>query len=178
MKRLYLLRHAQAASAQGTNDKERVLTPQGKADSKALGSMMVKKDYIPDLVLCSAATRTRQTLEGVSETLTDLNTEFREDFYNAPTGALFTGIQNVLDKYSSVLVIAHNPGIHDLALRMSASGGTNFLSRLATSYAPGSVSILNCEVEHWEDLSFDTNRLIDRQEPLDYNAPERPTRWM
>ncbi|MCD8496669.1 MAG: hypothetical protein LRZ85_00395 [Alphaproteobacteria bacterium] len=47
MKRLYLLRHAQALSSSPTGDKGRPLSPQGLADAAALGQMMVRKEYRP-----------------------------------------------------------------------------------------------------------------------------------
>jgi phosphohistidine phosphatase len=65
--RLYLLRHAKAGWAQpGVRDFDRPLDASGLADAEAMGALMRTGNYIPDLTLCSNATRARQTLEGLA----------------------------------------------------------------------------------------------------------------
>jgi len=51
MKRLYLLRHAQANHG-GTSDKLRSLTTQGHSDAASMGAVMARQNYVPDYILC------------------------------------------------------------------------------------------------------------------------------
>ena len=61
MKNLYLVRHANAYPSI-ENDKERILTPQGVKEVKAVAQKILQKDFAIDIVICSTATRTKQTL--------------------------------------------------------------------------------------------------------------------
>ena len=180
MKTLLILRHAQALSTEiGGSDKTRKLSPQGKADARALGKVMAQRHLRPSLVLCSPATRTRQTLEYVMESLEDLETHFPESFYNAPPEAYLAGIHDIHDDtIETFMVVGHNPGIHTLAARLAADEGSGLMDRLISSYAPATLSVLECNVARWADIAFHQNKLADVLETVDYNAPERPTRWM
>lgn len=178
MKRLYLLRHAQALSSSDSGDKGRALSPQGMEDATALGLMMARRHYRPGLVLCSPATRTRQTLEGVLEAMDGLAVQCPEHLYNAGYSAFMEGLEDVPDTITSLLIIAHNPGIHDFAARLaSEDSASSHLARLMQGFKPGALAAFDCPIESWMDLADETNLLIDFQDPQDYNAPAGPTRW-
>lgn len=180
MKTLLILRHAQALSTEvGGSDKTRKLSPQGKEDARALGKVMRQRGFAPDLVLCSPATRTKQTLECVVENLGEVETRYPESFYNAPPEAYLAGIHDIFDDHvKTLMVVGHNPGIHSLAARLAADDSSGLMDRLITSYAPATMTVLECNATGWADVRLHQNRLVDVLETVDYNAPERPTRWM
>src|SRR5256885_16922284 len=66
---LVILRHAKAARPAGVADVDRPLTDRGHADAAAAGAWLAARGYVPDLVLCSPAKRTRQTWHGVAMAL-------------------------------------------------------------------------------------------------------------
>lgn len=176
MKRLYVLRHAQALSSSDSGDKGRALSPQGLEDATALGQMMVRKHYRPGLILCSPATRTRQTLDCLG--LSGVETHFPERLYNGGYTAFMDVLEDVPDTVTSLLIIAHNPGIHDFAARLSSEDSpSSHIARLMQGFKPGALAALDCPIESWLDLNDETNLLADFQEPIDYNAPAGPTRW-
>lgn len=178
MKQLLILRHAQALSTpSGGTDKDRALSPQGKDDTRALGATMSHKDIKPDIVLCSPAVRTRQTVEGVMEAVPVAKTEYPEAFYNAAPETYINAAQGVSDGANSLLIVGHNPGIHMFAASM-ADPDSPLMDRLAMSYAPATLSILEFEADHWADIAAGQGKLLAVLETIDYNAPERPTRWM
>ena len=82
MKRLYLLRHAQAQGSHLDGDYARELSDQGVLEASMLGEVMSARGYRPDFVFCYAAKRTRMTHQAINATLSDLNTEYREDLYS------------------------------------------------------------------------------------------------
>lgn len=176
-KRLFLLRHAQALPSDGISDEGRKLTPKGKADALALGVLMKKKGYHPDKILCSPAIRTRQTLEGILENLGAIDTLFPKPLYNGGADDLLRAIGQVDDNVKSLLIVAHNPGIHSLAAHLALEQSANLMNKLTAGYAPGTLTVLDCPCKSWIDLQSGQNPLHDFLEALDYNAPATPARW-
>ncbi|MFP4313777.1 MAG: SixA phosphatase family protein [Alphaproteobacteria bacterium] len=178
MKRLYILRHAQALSTPvGGSDFDRPLAPQGLEDAKALGRKMAKHDYKPDICLYSPALRTTQTLENLE--LSCKSVSAVEDMYDANAQRLLDLINNSEDDYASLLLVGHNPAIHELAMRLAGEeSAASPMQRMMQGYKPGSLSVFDCPCAVWNDVEYGGNILSDFLEPLDYNAPERPTRWM
>ena len=179
MKRLYLLRHAQALSTPvGGKDFDRALSPQGTEDTKALGALMEEKSYAPDVSLYSPALRTFETFQNLH--LKNTASEAIEEIYDANAEGLLDVIYGCDDGVDSLLIVGHNPTIHELTIRLSSeeSSQTLFRRLMSEGYKPGSLSVLDCPCVHWNDIQLGENTLIDLQEPLDYNAPNRPTRWM
>jgi phosphohistidine phosphatase len=159
MKTLFILRHAEAAPGSANGDFERNLTPRGMEQAKALGAAMRAKNYAPTLVVCSAAKRTRQTLEGVLETVKIPSVEHTKDIYYATTPELLEFLQALDDKYESVLMVGHNPAIHELAAMLAADGDLTI--QLARGYAPGTLSVLSVPGTRWKDVQPNENKLTD-----------------
>jgi len=179
MKRLLILRHAQSLGTEtGGTDKTRKLSPNGIKDAQVLGALMAREGLQPDAVLCSAATRTRQTLEGVMESLEDTKIEYLDRLYNADFDVLVSAIQGLSDNVETVLLVAHNPGIHTLAARLAADDGSAAAERLLMSYAPATLTVLDCDIDDWTAIKPYANRVTAVHETTEYNADDRPTRWM
>ena len=177
-KRLYLLRHAQAApSGTGISDIDRFLTDKGLGDAAALGKYLSSQNLKPELVLCSSAKRTQQTLKELSTSFDELNVQKSVDIYHASAGQLLGMIQDCTST-QSIMIVGHNPSIYELAAMLSTQGCERVLSRLSQGYQPASLSIIDCECESWAEINPDHCALSELVNPLDYNAPERPTRWM
>jgi phosphohistidine phosphatase len=121
MKRLILLRHAKAErSAPSGRDFDRPLSPRGLNEAARAGRVLAAAGLIPDVVLVSAATRTVQTWSQASPALPDAKVQVRQDLYNASSERLHAAARAEHDA-KTVLVIAHNPGIGDLAYELIAS---------------------------------------------------------
>jgi phosphohistidine phosphatase len=178
MKRLLLLRHAQAMPAEGGSDIDRVLSPKGLADALALGRVLKAGGLIPAHILCSSAKRTQQTCAEVLKGLdTPVHTEFSKKIYSAGLGDLLELIQSADDGLESLMIIGHNPTIYELAMRMGAEGPESVLNHLGQGYAPASLSVIEADIERWADMCLGAGRITALLDPLDYNAPARPTRW-
>ncbi|PHY93556.1 phosphohistidine phosphatase [Acetobacter pomorum] len=143
MRRLVLLRHAEAASAPLGNfsvdaDMNRPLTPAGQEAAQRCGHWLAAHGIVPDTILCSPAVRTRQTLAGVVAALAcPLPTpEYCADIYDATPEALLAQIQRVPDSAHTVLMVGHNPGISLLAHQLDMQA-----SALDQGFAPASVAV-------------------------------------
>lgn len=170
MKRLFLLRHAEtASSSEDGSDRLRPLTSKGQEDARALGLEIKTRALIPDLVYCSVATRTKQTLACLEDTLEDLSVIELETLYNGSCGDLFAAIQDSSEDVETLMIVAHNPGIHELAGRLTGDGDPALLEKLLFGYPPGSLSVIACPCEKWTDIQLGDNQLTALLSPSDYN---------
>jgi phosphohistidine phosphatase len=90
----------------------------------------------PALVLCSTALRARQTLEALS-----LQGEVghEDDLYGASAADLLARLRRVPDEIGSVMVVGHNPGLHELAVSCSGKGDPLQLARLRGKLPTGAL---------------------------------------
>lgn len=178
-KRLLILRHALALpSSAAIKDIDRDLAPRGIEDANALGRFMKSRDFTPELALCSPAKRTRHTLEGLKKNITFQQILFLEILYSGTVDDYLFEIQHVNSSINTILVVAHNPSIYELAILLSGRGIESHMQRLSEGYKPATLSVLNYLNDNWEELQPASCELVDISDPLDYNAPQRPTRWM
>src|SRR5947199_10702028 len=122
--RLILLRHAKAEKAEpGGDDRQRRLNERGRDDARTIGAYLARHLLIPDLVLASAARRTRETSERLMRELASApTTTYDERLYNAGADKILSAIRETNPAVGTVLVVGHNPGLHDLARLLIASG--------------------------------------------------------
>ena len=156
MAKLYLLRHAQAASFLNGDDKDRMLTAHGIEQAKEVAKYIIDVD----LALCSGAKRTQMTLENAVQAGANIKkTDILDSLYNAPAGDLLNAIHSCADQ--NILVIAHNPGIHILAKTLTGRGEETQIEKLNIFYNPATLSIFDCDINNWADLKPQENTLVD-----------------
>lgn len=158
-KRLILMRHAKSDWTHGLEDHERPLNERGWQAAKRIGSWLKLNDYIPDEVLCSTATRTRETLERLK---LDVEATYSDALYLAEPAQLLNAVKS--SKGQTVLVIAHNPGIAYFAEQMAATPPDH--AKFAT-YPTCSTSVLDFDIEDWADVSAGSGQLVDFIVPRD-----------
>ena len=154
MRRLILMRHAKSDWSHGTSDHDRPLNPRGRKAAAALGDWLRRETLVPDAVLCSTATRTRETC---------LRLELPEDCALFHESALYLaepqGILQVLReraKGATVLLIAHNPGIANAAGALLAETPHHAgFSR----YPSGATTVIDFDIGEWSALAWGTGRL-------------------
>lgn len=178
MKRLLLLRHAQALPAEDGSDIDRKLSPKGLSDALALGRTLRRDGLIPERILCSAALRTRQTCEKLLEGLGhEVHADFAQNIYSASVGDLFKMVQITPGHIETFLMIGHNPAIYELAAKLASDGPETVLNHLGLGYPPTSLSVIESDIVDWGDLDPNTCRVTALYDPLDFNAPATPARW-
>ena len=118
MRQLVLLRHAKAATNSDTGeDFDRPLAARGQEDAPVVGKALLQAGADPLLVLVSAAKRTRETWALVAPHFPKAKVEFREELYLADSEVLMRAAEEA--GAERVMVIAHNPGLHELASRLA-----------------------------------------------------------
>ena len=164
MKTLLLLRHSKAGM--GAPDRDRGLTGRGRRQAAAAGRYLAAEGLLPDLVLCSDARRTRETLDDLALG-EDTATVFAPDLYDGHVPellALLRGIDD--DGVSRVLVIGHNPTISDAGRYLAREGGPAALSRLGLGMPTSGLAVLKFEAAGWSGVGAGT--LVRLLRPADY----------
>jgi phosphohistidine phosphatase len=160
VKTLYLLRHAKSSwDDPGLDDQDRPLAPRGRRAAKKLADHLRRSSIAPELVLCSPSQRTRQTLALIEPALRKPQIRFEPVLYAASEGRLLEVVHGVEQEIESVMVIAHNPGLHALALELTGSGDARDRERLREKLPTGALATLTFAVPAWTDLGQGSGEL-------------------
>jgi phosphohistidine phosphatase len=127
-----VMRHAQSDAGWQGPDRERPLTAQGKVDAREAARAMHGAGHHPGPLLASTALRARQTAEIIAAEL-QLPAEdvhFVDSLYDATTDTLEVEIRALAEQYTLLTLVAHNPGVSELARILSKNPG-------APGYEPG-----------------------------------------
>ena len=170
MKTILLLRHAKSAwSDTRLSDHERPLNRRGERSARAIADHLAQNGPRPDLILCSTATRTRQTLAPLIKRLgapaPPLSLE--DDLYLASEGSLLARLQALADDVATVLLIGHNDGIWQLAETLAARGPAASLAALREKYPTGTLAMLHVPVGTWAELAAGSGELLAFVRPRD-----------
>lgn len=161
MRRLMLLRHSTAAKAEpGESDRDRVLTAEGRADAAVVGAYLVNHSFRPDHALVSAAARTRDTWRQIAVALRVApDPKFDERIYNASAQALFNVIAEAPDDARALLVLGHNPGLHEVAVLLTATGDIDLRERLRENMPTSGIAVIDFALDAWSKLHPRSGRL-------------------
>ncbi len=140
MRSLIIMRHAKAERGDGKADFDRALESRGWHDADRVGAALAAAKLIPDLVLCSAARRTRETFAALLPHISgDCTVEFRRALYEAEANELRAAVEGA--EGSTVLVIGHNPAIQAVAAALA--GQKPGTATLRTSFPTSQAAIFN-----------------------------------
>jgi phosphohistidine phosphatase len=152
---LLVLRHAKSSwDVRGVVDHDRPLAPRGHEATERLRRYLEGLELPLELVLCSTAVRTVQTLEGIRAGLPE-DVEVVQDgrLYAATAPTLLARLHEVPDATRAVLLIGHNPGAQDLVELLTANGDPDARERLATKYPTGGLAQLSVPAA-WSELAW------------------------
>jgi phosphohistidine phosphatase len=153
MPTLIVLRHSKAASPLGTPDVDRPLTGRGRRDAEKAGDELRAADLVPDRVVCSTALRTRQTLDGLA---LDVPVDFESRVYDNSADEIFDLLREQPDDAATVLLVGHNPAMHELVLDLTGAAQDGF---------PTSATAVIEFDGGWADLWPGTGRLVSLTVP-------------
>jgi len=154
---LLLLRHAKSSWADAAvPDHDRPLAPRGDQAARRVRDHLRDSGVRPELVLCSSAVRTRQTLEALRPALDETTHVVLEDsLYGADADELLDRLRAVDGQITSVLLIGHNPGIQDLAIDLAGDGDHAALAQLDRKFPTAALATLELGRTGWADLRPD-----------------------
>lgn len=123
---------------------------------------------VPALILCSPARRTRETLEPLRRFLGDDSVVQIEDaLYLAGAGRLLERLRELPDEQPNVLLIGHDPGLHDLALALATPDRSRGYQQLREKFPTGALVEFALRLPCWRDLAPGTARLVAFTRPRD-----------
>lgn len=162
---LILLRHAKADWPVGVPDHERPLAARGVKDAPQTGAWLVTGGRVPDLVLCSTASRTRQTYRLVAAAFgTQPEVSFLDAIYDASAGELLEFVRAAPDVARTVLLVGHCPGVQRLALALADDTRPDLVSRLHDGYPTNTATVLQTRAA-WSELDPGGASVIDLASP-------------
>ncbi|GHF13132.1 phosphohistidine phosphatase [Kordiimonas sediminis] len=172
MKKIFLLRHAKSDWEDMTQDDfSRPLNARGRQASSDMGRYFLAQGIEPDMVLCSSAARTRETEARLKQACNGgWDCQFLDDLYLAPSHSMLQTLRGVPDDFASVLLIGHNPGIHDLAMQLVKDGEKVDMANLARKYPTCTLSAIKVPVSSFADLTIRKGRLNRFVRPKDLDA--------
>jgi phosphohistidine phosphatase len=161
MRRLILFRHAKAERSQpGEADRTRTLVERGRKDAARIGAYMANHALAPDRVLVSPAVRTQETWKSASGAFKPAPGATTVDrLYEATEHSILAAIKDVPASAHTLLVIGHNPGLHELARLLIASGDIEAREQLMEKLPTSGLVIMDFAVDAWDRLHPHSGRL-------------------
>ena len=161
MHQLHLLRHTKSSWDDDGDDHARPLNRRGREAARLIGGNLPKVVAGFDLVLCSSALRTRETAELVLDGFKPSPKILFEDaLYLASHTALMQRLRQIDKRYDAVMVIGHNPGLHELAMALATPDSVGF-STLVNGKFPTGVRCRFVIGTDWAEIDSTRHRLID-----------------
>jgi len=160
-KTLLLLRHAKSSwDDPALEDFDRPLAPRGVRASQLMGRYIDKAGLTPALVLCSTALRARQTwAQLLLQMHNRVEIEYDDKLYLSEPAEMVARLGQVDDDISPVMIIAHDPGMHRLAIRLTGSGDAGAVERMRVKFPTAALAEIEIEVDRWQDVAPMTGRL-------------------
>lgn len=151
MVKLLLWRHAKAVHQDGLQDMDRFLTARGR-EERQVSAKRIEAAHSPDAIICSVATRTRETLQALTA---DVNPLFSELLYHCYVEDILDIAQGIDDAYQTLLLVGHNPGFEDFILQVQANTQAH-RAQLNYKFYPGDLAVIE-----WSDASWGGIQLKD-----------------
>lgn len=159
---LTLLRHAKSSwDDPALSDHARPLNKRGTKAACRIGRYIAENKFRPDLILCSDAVRTRATLALIRPAFAHPapKTIVSADLYLAPPAQIINIVATEARDARHVMVIGHNPGLHDLALSLSKTANRADIAQLSTKYPTAALAHFTLDVSDWSDFPKATGNL-------------------
>ncbi|MBW7974221.1 histidine phosphatase family protein [Bradyrhizobium sp. BR 10289] len=167
MRRLMLLRHAKTETdAPSGRDQDRRLDDRGHKDAAVIGDWIATHPPFPEAVLVSHAVRARQTWDMAWETMKDRvpapEVEVLPELYGADPAQILETIRTATAPRDpkQLLLVAHNPGMHEAVLMLMGSGDPAGAKALADNLPTAGLAILDFDVKDWGDVAYRRGKLV------------------
>jgi len=142
MKSLHLLRHAKSSwKDPGLGDHDRPLNKRGRQTAKMMAAYLRRMKIAPDLVICSTAVRAQQTLDPIIKPAKKPpKIVLVREIHEGVLRTLWEQLWNLPESVKSVLLIGHNPALHDLALELADADSDKLLPQAGEKFPTGAMA--------------------------------------
>jgi len=156
------MRHAKSDYPPGVADHDRPLAPRGIKQAGFAGDWLRANAPAIDAVLCSTATRTRQTL---ANTRINAPVRYSERLYGATPGTTIEEINAVGEEVETLLVVGHEPTMSALALGLAGSGTDAAVAeRISAKFPTSAIAVLTI-TSGWKGLELGGAALVGFEIP-------------
>jgi len=165
MRRLMLLRHAKTETdAPSGQDHDRRLDERGHRDAAEIGHWIARNPPFPGLVLVSTAVRARQTWDLAWEEMKDRvpkpEVEILDELYGAEPRRLLQIVRMAsASDPKRLMLVGHNPGMHEVALMLAGSGDKTARKALEDNLPTSGLAVLDFDIDDWTDVAFRRGKL-------------------
>jgi len=145
MKTIYLIRHAKSDwSEPFIGDIDRGLNARGRKSIPIIAKALKEKKIKPDIIISSPAKRAKLTIKGLLKELDRSNKiTYKDKLYMADTDTILSVVKEIEDKYDSVFIVGHNPGLTEFVNLM----GDKTIENIPTL----GIVALKCETKKWQN---------------------------
>ena len=161
MRTLIFLRHAKSLWAlPGVNDFDRPLNDRGNKAAPQMGNWLAREGVIPDVIVCSSAKRTRETLAHMQPMFSpEVATILEPNLYLASSSTLFDCAAKLDDGYETAMLLAHNPGLHDAALSALTAASRRESGEMRSRFPTCACAIISLPIDRWSEITTDIGEL-------------------
>ncbi len=160
MRRLILFRHAKAArGAPGMRDFDRPLEDRGRDDARVIGAYLARHRFTPNRVVISPSLRTRETWDHAATSFRLPAATEDERIYEAAPEDILAVISEVPAEIETLLLVGHNPGLHQLACILIATGDIDHREQLTEEFPTSGLAVIDFAVDAWTKVHSQAGRL-------------------
>jgi phosphohistidine phosphatase len=121
-----------------------------------MAAHMAEHRLVPDIILCSSAVRTRETLGMLRDALGgDIPARIDDTLYMASAADLLRQVHHLDDGLASAMLVGHNPGLQDLALRLTGGGEPEPWNQMRSKFPTAALGVLTCPGRQWRAMKPD-----------------------
>jgi phosphohistidine phosphatase len=161
MRRLLLFRHARAERSEpGMEDRTRKLVERGRKDAARIGAYLSSHTLIPDQVVTSPSARTQETWKFAAAAFrTPPKVTPVDRLYDATAHTILGVVKESASATHTLLIVGHNPGLHELAAMLVAAGDIEARERLREKLPTAGLAIIDFALDDWGKLHPQCGRL-------------------
>lgn len=173
MKLLGLLRHAKSDwDDMSLRDFDRGLNNRGRKGAALMGRHIIDHGVRWDAMIASPAERVKRTIEASG---LNIPVTWDERAYLADSETLQSLIQSASPTASSLLLVAHNPGLQTLLFDLVAGGQNDPLTEAAAEkYPTATYAVIELDIDDWTDCHPGCGRLVHFARPRDLDPELGP----
>lgn len=143
-RRLFLLRHAKSSwDDPSLADIQRPLAKRGRKAMAAMRAAIFERGFMPEVALVSTAQRTRETFDALLPWPKPPRVEYLEALYHASPETMLPLLRGFDPGVASVMLVGHNPGLMDLAIRLAGADGGVLARRVAEKFPTGALAVFD-----------------------------------
>ena len=161
MKQLAILRHAKSDWGNpGLTDFDRPLNKRGRKAAKKIGRILRERGLSFSQIVSSPAQRAKETVErfriGYEQ---DCDVRFEPTIYLASTGTLLGLVNGLPDDAGTVMIVGHNPGFHDIVLRLTRETGDGLRNKVGANFPTGAFALIDFPADKWAEVEPATGEI-------------------